>query len=71
MTKLTRNPVHDSRVGFHVVGCSLDDVKKNAGGIHEMVVSKHDFALIFLLVCSENLGQAVGSLSGVRKVGAE
>ena len=49
-TKLTREPVHDDRIGFYVVSYGLCDVEKRLCSINDVAVGIEYFALMFLSV---------------------
>ena len=46
--KLTRNPVHDGRIGFDVVRCSPHDLKKKLRSIYDAAIDIQGFKLMFL-----------------------
>ena len=44
--KPTGNPVHDSRIGFHVVNCSPHDLQNKLCSIHDVAIGIQRFTLI-------------------------
>lgn len=72
MTTLTRKPVHDGPVRFHVVvGGHPHDYQKKLCGIHDLAIRVQRFTLMLLLVRKDNLGEAIGSLLGIREFSAK
>ena len=75
MTKPTREPVHDDRIGFYVVSYGLCEVEERICGIHDMAIGIECFALMFLSVRTDDqLGTCkfgFGVLLRVGKLGTE
>ena len=72
MTTLTRKPVHDGPVRFHaVVDGHPRDHQKKLCGIHDLAIRIQRFTLMLLLVRKDDLGEAIGSLLGIREFSAK
>ena len=72
MTTLTRKPVHDDPVCVHVVvDGHPHDYQKKLCGIHDLAIRVQRFTLMLLLVRKDDLGEAIGSLLGIREFSAK
>ena len=69
MTKLTRKPVIDQRVRFHLVARGPRDLEKDLRSINDTAVCIQCFALMFLSVCTMNFGEVISFLLGRGRYG--
>ena len=60
--KLTRNPVHDGRIGFDVISCSPNDPEKKLRSVYDVAISIQCLTLTLL---------PMHLVLGIVKLGAE